>query len=88
MTCGCHAPMMEDSGYKTKLEEFAAVCITSCKMQQQQHHFSDGLKSNSLSGVNNMILSNVPHELYVAIKQMVSSYEILCRNMTELVNIL
>ncbi|CAO3653012.1 unnamed protein product [Mucor hiemalis] len=87
MTCGCHAPMMEDSGYKTKLEEFAAVCITSCKMQQQQHHFSDGLKSNSLSGVNNMILSNVPNELYVAIKQMVSSYEILCQNMTELMKL-
>lgn len=93
--CGCHAPttitttMVEDAGYKTKLEEFAAVCVTSsCRIQQQQ--FLDGSKvesSSSSSHVNNMILSNVSHELYVAIKQMVSPYEILCQNMTELMKL-
>lgn len=102
VTCGCHAPatttsttsttaatsiMGEDAGYKTKLEEFAAVCVTSCRMQQQQQ-FLDGSKvesSSASSHVNNMILSNVSYELYVAIKQMVNPYEILCQNMTELV---
>lgn len=69
---------MEEGSFKTKLEEFAAVCSTSCKLTLPDQSKSEGL-------VNNIVLSNVPHELYRAIKQMVSAYEIMCHNMMELV---
>lgn len=69
---------MEEGAFKTKLEEFAAVCSTSCKLTLPDQSKSEG-------HVNNILLSNVPHELYRAIKQMVSAYEIMCHNMMELV---
>lgn len=69
---------MEEGSFKTKLEEFAAVCSTSCKLTLPDQSKSEG-------HVNNIVLSNVPHELYRAIKQMVSAYEIMCHNMMELV---
>jgi hypothetical protein len=65
-------------GFKTKLEEFAAVCSTSCKLTLPDQSKSEG-------NVNNVVLSSVPHELYRAIKQMVSTYEIMCQNMVDLV---
>lgn len=79
--------------YKTKLEEFAAVCSTSCKLalpvtvvaDQQQQQQPPKSTNERMGHVNNIILSNVPHELYRAIKQMVSAYESMCQNMMELV---
>ncbi|KAG2236791.1 hypothetical protein INT48_006975 [Thamnidium elegans] len=81
--CACHSyppPIVEETAFKTKLEEFAAVCSTSCKLTLPDQSKSEG-------HVNNIVLSNVPHELYRAIKQMVSAYEIMCQNMMELMKL-
>ncbi|GAA5805912.1 hypothetical protein HPULCUR_011438 [Helicostylum pulchrum] len=83
LQCACHSyppPIVEEASFKTKLEEFAAVCSTSCKLTLPDQSKSEG-------HVNNIILSNVPHELYRAIKQMVSAYEIMCQNMMELMKL-
>ncbi|KAI8050143.1 uncharacterized protein B0P05DRAFT_563249 [Gilbertella persicaria] len=63
-----------EGSFKTALEAFAAVCSNSC----QYHH--DG-------HVNNAMISNVSHELYQAIKYMVSNYEAMCQNMVALMKL-
>jgi hypothetical protein len=75
------------------LEEFAAVCSTSCKLAlpsvavvgDQQQPVNKGSNIEGVGHVNNIVLSNVSHELYRAIKQMVSAYEIMCQSTMELV---
>ncbi|KAI8969650.1 hypothetical protein BDB01DRAFT_816510 [Pilobolus umbonatus] len=81
--CDCHSysfPVLEEGLYRTKLEEFAAVCSTSYRLAIPDQSKTDG-KPVSL------IMSNVSVELFRALKLMVSSYEVMCQNMMDLMKL-
>ncbi|KAI7905425.1 uncharacterized protein BX663DRAFT_549427 [Cokeromyces recurvatus] len=69
------------TSFKTKLEEFAAVCSNSCRLSITNSSLH---KPDENVHVNNMLISNVSSELFLAIKQIVLAYETLCQNMMEL----
>lgn len=78
LQCACILEEETEEGhFKTKLEEFAAVCSHSCKLTDQ---------AINEKRIQNIIISNVSFELLQAIKQTSNIYEIMCQNMMELVN--
>ncbi|KAI9483630.1 MAG: hypothetical protein EXX96DRAFT_558977 [Benjaminiella poitrasii] len=88
--CDCTVKDDEDdqegkTSFKTKLEEFAAVCSNSCKLSIADPSLSSVTRAaDEVAHVNNMIISNMSLDLFRALKQTVLAYETLCQNMMEL----
>ncbi|KAI9021473.1 hypothetical protein CLU79DRAFT_835714 [Phycomyces nitens] len=92
--CSCHdhAPEPSQVSYKTKLEEFAAVCSNSCRLtsptypSHPQRRWTDpGLDHfRAECHVLNIRFSNASRELYVAMKQAVSGVEAAYERMRDL----
>ncbi|KAG0165720.1 hypothetical protein DFQ28_008130 [Apophysomyces sp. BC1034] len=86
----------EEGLYKTKLEEFAAVCSSSYRLTTHaqtytpQRRLTDPGRPCLFEQLNpechvvNIQMTGVSRELYQAIKQAVSGFEVTCQNMMEL----
>ncbi|OAD68910.1 hypothetical protein PHYBLDRAFT_67014 [Phycomyces blakesleeanus NRRL 1555(-)] len=93
--CSCHDHILETSqvSYKTKLEEFAAVCSNSCRLtsptypSHPQRRWTDpGLERQFRPECHilNVRFSNASRELYMAVKQAVSGFEAAYERMRDL----
>ncbi|KAF7727450.1 hypothetical protein EC973_007519 [Apophysomyces ossiformis] len=98
--CCSHSPetpdVVEEGLYKTKLEEFAAVCSSRYRLTTHsssytpQRRFTDpgrpclSEQLNSECYIVNVQMAGVSRELYQAIKHAISGFEVSCQNMMEL----
>lgn len=84
MNCGCDgaAPVLEEVSFKTKLEEFAAVCSNRCKLTLPD-------QTAKIEGLGmSIIISKASNELHLSMKQLVTAYETMCQNAMNLVNMI
>jgi hypothetical protein len=71
---------MEEVSFKTKLEEFAAVCSNRCKLTLPD-------QTTRIEGFGkSIIISKASNELYLSMKQLVTGYETMIQNAMNLVN--
>jgi hypothetical protein len=70
---------MEEASFKTKLEEFAAVCSNRCKLT-----LPDQTSKTEGFGMS-IIISKASNELYLSMKQLASAYETMIQNAMNLV---